>query len=443
MPAVTQRRRSLGGVIDLPASLNGSAAVGGKRKSRQTLMVLSQTFAPDPAAAGQYMADVSRLMAARGHRVLVLTAKNGHDDPSVSYPDREEMDGIEVRRVPFASVGKRGLLPRAAAAMWFMVRCAFSALTTRDLSGLLVSTSPPFIGVVAAAVARLRGIPFAYWAMDLNPDQLIALGKLSPGDFMTKVLAAVDRAVLRDATSVIALDRFMAEKLRAKGCAADKLVVLAPWAHDPPATAAPRSSNPLRLGQGWDDKIVFLYSGNHTTSNPLSTILEAAKRLKHREDIHFAFVGGGAGKKEVERFVSEPTVSNVTSLPYQPAGDLPISLPAGDVHLISLGNPMVGVIHPCKVYSAMATGRPVLYIGPGPSHVTDIIERYENGWHVHHDDVDETVAAIERIADLGPDRLEKSGRIGRRAIHNEFSMRQLCPRFCDELERRILNHATN
>ena len=41
------------------------------------------------------------------------------------------------------------------------------------------------------------------------------------------------------------------------------------------------------------------------------------------------------------------------------------------------------------------------------------------------------------------DAAKKSGRIVQQAIHNEFSMRQLCPRFCDELERRILNHDTN
>lgn len=411
--------------------------------SRQTLVVLTQTFAPDPAAAGRYIADVCKLMVARGHRVIVYTAKNGHDDPSVSYATRELLDGIEVRRIAFASVGKRGLLQRAAAAIWFMLCCTFSALTTRKLSGILVSTSPPFIGVVAAAIWRLRRVPFAYWAMDLNPDQLIALRKLSPDNVSAKFLAAVDRAVLRDATLVIALDRFMAKRLLAKGCPPEKLVVLPPWSHDPAPTVTTRSSNPFRKHQGWGNKIVFLYSGNHTTSNPLSTFLQAATRLKNREDIHFAFVGGGAGKKEVDRVASDPTVRNVTSLPYQPTDDLRTTLPAGDVHLVSLGDPMVGVIHPCKVYSAMASGRPLLYLGPGPSHVTDLIDRYEIGWHVRHDDVDQTVAAIELIADLGPDRLEKSGRVGQLAVRCEFSKAKLCPRFCDELEQKVLSRAKN
>lgn len=408
------------------------------RPPRKRLLVLTQTFAPDPAAAGRYLTDVCQLMVARGHHVVVYSAKNGHDDPSVSYLSRELIAGIDVRRIAFASVGKRGLVRRAVASGWFMLRCAWAALTTRGLAGILVTTSPPFIGIVPFIVGRVRGVPFAYWAMDLNPEQLVALGKLSPGHFATRLLARVDRAVLRDATMVVALDRFMAKRLLAKGCHEDKLVVMPPWSHDPRPMTTARALNPFRISNGWGNKIVFLYSGNHTTSNPLSTVLEAAKRLAFRDDIHFAFVGGGAGKKDVDRLASDPTIRNITSLPYQPIRDLRVSLPAGDVHLVSLGDLMVGVIHPCKIYSAMATGRPLLYLGPCPSHITDIIDRYQIGWHVRHNDVEQTVAAIERIADLGAERLEEVGCAGHRAINNEFSKTTLCSRFCDELEARML-----
>jgi hypothetical protein len=39
-----------------------------------------------------------------------------------------------------------------------------------------------------------------------------------------------------------------------------------------------------------------------------------------------------------------------------------------------MGNPFVGLVHPCKVYNILAVGAPLLYIGPELSHVTELLE---------------------------------------------------------------------
>ena len=40
-----------------------------------------------------------------------------------------------------------------------------------------------------------------------------------------------------------------------------------------------------------------------------------------------------------------------------------------------MGNAMLGLVHPCKIYNILAVGAPVIYIGPQPSHVTEILDR--------------------------------------------------------------------
>ena len=96
---------------------------------------------------------------------------------------------------------------------------------------------------------------------------------------------------------------------------------------------------------------------------------------------------GGIGKKAVEQFIRDHALTNAMSLPYQPMSDLRYSLGAADVHVVSLGSNMVGVIHPCKVYGAMAVGRPVLFLGPKPSHIADLLDRHPFGLQVAHGDV--------------------------------------------------------
>lgn len=122
----------------------------------------------------------------------------------------------------------------------------------------------------------------------------------------------------------------------------------------------------------------------------------AAERLKDEAGLKFLFVGGGVGKKAVEQFVNEKGLKNALCLPYQPMSELGNSLSAGDVHVVSLGDGMTGIIHPCKIYGAMAVAKPVLYLGPRPSHVSDILEKYDLGFHIDHGDVDKAVETINQ-----------------------------------------------
>jgi hypothetical protein len=157
-------------------------------------------------------------------------------------------------------------------------------------------------------------------------------------------------------------------------------------------------------------------------------------RLKDDYSLRFLFVGGGIGKKEVEQCIREHGLTNAISLPYQPLSDLRYSLSSADVHVVSLGNDMIGIIHPCKVYGAMAVARPVLFFGPRPSHIADLLEKHEFGVHVSHGDADGAVAAIRQLKSLSREELERMGRDGQQVLAGSLSQDILCPRLCDGLE---------
>jgi colanic acid biosynthesis glycosyl transferase WcaI len=149
----------------------------------------------------------------------------------------------------------------------------------------------------------------------------------------------------------------------------------------------------------------------------------------------FLFVGGGTGKKAVEQFVAEHGLKNAICLPYQPMAELGSSLSAGDLHVVSLGDEMVGIIHPCKVYGAMAVARPVLYLGPRPSHVSDILEKYDFGFHIAHGDVEGAVKTIGLILTLPRETLASMGMQAQHVLKESLSQKKLCGEFCDRVER--------
>ena len=404
----------------------------------KTLLVISQTFVPDPASVGQHMADVAVEMARRGHRVTVYASNRGYEDPTLRYAPRENLHGADVRRLPFSSFGKKSILTRVVGTASFMAQCFFAALLTPRLGGIFFSTSPPLVGVIACTVGLLRRVPVAYWAMDLNPDQLIALGKVKPTDFTARFLEAVNRFILRRSSLVVALDRFMAERLGARGVPDAKLLVQPPWPHEDHIDDVDRVTNPFRARHGLTpDRFVVMYSGNHSPSNPLRTLLDAAVRLKDDASVQFLFVGGGLGKREVEETIREQSLTNARSLPYQPMSGLRYSLSAADAHVVSLGEGMVGIIHPCKVYGAMAVGRPVLYFGPRPSHVSDLLDAHHFGVHVRHGDVDTAVEAMRRLRDLPLPVRDAMGKEAQRVLRASLSQAMLCGRLCDAMERAL------
>src|SRR5688572_14201557 len=180
----------------------------------KTILIISQVFVPDPASVGQHVADVAYELSRRGHHVLVYTSRRGFEDPTQIYPARETINGVEVRRLPFASFGKKSFLLRVLGTLSFMIQAFFRALFTPRLAGIFFSTSPPMIGVVATLVGLIRRVPRVYWAMDLNPDQLIALGKVRPTDLSARTLEFVNKQILRHANLTIDLDRFMAARLQ-------------------------------------------------------------------------------------------------------------------------------------------------------------------------------------------------------------------------------------
>ena len=406
-------------------------------KRQPTLLLLSQFFPPDPTSVGQHMADVALEMARRGYRVIVYCANRGYEDPSVRFAAREERDGIEIRRLPFSSFGKSSIRARLIGGLSFVVQCILRGMwIRRDM--ILVSTSPPFTAIAALVLGWSRRTGVGFWVMDLNPDQALALGVARPGSLSVRLFETLNRLILARADRIVALDRFMAERLRAKRASIDaRMETFPPWPHDDHLDSIPHAKNSFRAEQGWQERFVFMFSGNLSIASPADTLMEAALRVQDDERALFAFIGGGLGRIRLGEFIERYGPRNIVTLPYQPLETLGNSLSAADVHLVTMGDDMAGIIHPSKVYGAMSVGRPVLFLGPSPSHVTDILEEFQIGWHVRHGDVDGAERIIREILALAPEELRARGERARRAVRERFSRELLAGRFGDVMEATV------
>ena len=96
-------------------------------------------------------------------------------------------------------------------------------------------------------------------------------------------------------------------------------------------------------------------------------------------------------------------------LPYQPREMIHISLGSADIHVVSLGDGCVGYTHPNKIYGAMFIGKPILYIGPQKSHITDILDRCNGNISVRHGETEVLVEKLINFAQLNENQRSAIG----------------------------------
>lgn len=399
--------------------------------AKRSYVFITQVYVPDPNATGQHLADVAEELARRGHNVTVYTSNRGYDEPSNYYPAKETRAGVRIRRVPLSHFGKSSIGVRIAGGLSFVAQSVARAITSRRIDAVIVSTSPPMAPFAAIILHALRRARVKYWIMDINPDQIVALGMASQTSPTVRAFNWLNRRILSAADHVVVLDRMMADRINRKRDVRDKMSILPPWpAHDP-APMVPHEENPFRQKYARPDQRIVMYSGNHGPSSPLTTILEAAKRLRNDPRLLFMFVGGGLGKQEVE----EAAGPNVISLPYQPRAELLNSLSAADVHIVTVGDAVPGIVHPSKVYGAMAVGRPILLVGPPENHVVDIMREHEIGWHILNGDVDSAERVLREIAAMPSSELEAKGLTAYNAMVARGGREAAIARVADVIEK--------
>ena len=386
------------------------------------ILLLNQCFYPDVVSTAQHLTDLATALAARGHSVTVIASDRGYDDSTKRFKRRERWNGIEIIRIPSLSFGKKSRWRRAFNFGSFLLVCSLRLLVLRRFDVVVALTSPPLISFLGALFVKLKGGSFCFWVMDLNPDEAIAAGWLDEKSLTSRMLQRMLNYSLNAAARTVVLDRFMKERVVAKGCDPSRIAIVPPWSHDDHVQFSATGREEFRRKHGLADKFVVMYSGNHSPCHPLDTLLGAARALKKRSEIVFCFIGGGSEQIKVREF----GLANAKCLPYQPLNELSSSLSAADLHVVVMGEKFVGIVHPCKVYNIMSIGVPTLYIGPTPSHVTDIASQQQGRFFLaSHDDVEGVTAAIIEAMDLHE-----------RQPADSFAKHTLLPQLIDVIELR-------
>ncbi len=389
----------------------------------QRLLFVNQYYWPDHASTAQHLTDLAESLAEQGHEVHVLCAQGSYRGAADRPPAREVHNGVYIHRVPATSLGRRNTLCRMTDYLSFYARALASALALPRFDAVVTLTTPPIIGLVGTILRRWKGTRHIYWSMDLHPDASLALGRMSRRHPVVAALAWLSDTVYRHADKVVVLGPYMADRIAAKRVRDERIATIPVWSRRDEIYPTPREGHPLRDALGLADRFVAMYSGNLGLAHSFDEILAAARQLRDSSPIVFLIVGDGPRLAEVRALQQAENLTNIRFLDSFPRDQLHLSLTVADVHLISLRAETSGIVVPGKLYGAMASGRPTVFIGPDHCESADTVRQAECGLTLRLGDTAGLVEALTRLAD-DPELLDQMGRRGHAAFlaHHEKTL---------------------
>ena len=146
-------------------------------------MLLCQHFYPEMVSTGMHMTELATRLAELGWQITVLTSKPswGTDDPDGGpVPSEMVYQGVRIVRVPTLGSQSGGLISKTVSALSFVPAVAWALWRRRaDYRSLVITTNPPFVGVLGWVVSRVFRRPYLVIVYDVFPEFAISLGVLS------------------------------------------------------------------------------------------------------------------------------------------------------------------------------------------------------------------------------------------------------------------------
>jgi glycosyltransferase involved in cell wall biosynthesis len=381
------------------------------------ILLLHQAFAALGEPGGTRHHEMARELAARGHRVTVITGQVSYltgVQTARGWLDRARDDaGVEIWRVLTYRAWHRSFLHRVLSFLTFMVFSALAGLRAREVD-VVWGTSPPlFQGITAWLLARLKGAAFLFEVRDLWPSFAVAVGVLR-NRLLIWLAEAAEAWLYRRADRVVINSPGFREHVLARGAKAVTLV---------PNGVQVSMFDPHAEGEAWrealglGDQFVALYAGAHGLSNDLEVVLGAAQALQG-EEIAFVLVGDGKEKPRLQEQARRKGLPNVHFVPPVPKEGMPEVLAAADA-CIAVLKPLevYKTTYPNKVFDYMAAGRPVVLAIDGV--IREVVEGAGAGVFVPPGDAQAMAGALSDLAS-DPERRRRMGMAGRSLVMRKF-----------------------
>lgn len=329
------------------------------------LLILGLNYAPEPVGIGPYTAGLAEALTRRGHDITVVAGKPYYPQwrPYEGQPKGRTTtteNGVKITRVPHYIPANPSGARRLAHHASFAASAYGAAMeAAKGKPDLVFTVAPSMMSVpVAARAARAAGAPLWVHIQDFEVEAAFATGLLKENSFLGTIARKAERKLLQQADRISTISSQMCDRLaEMEVIAPEHIYQLRNWSN---AAFDFTTVDPGEYIRQWglEGRKVALYSGNIANKQGIEILIEAAKLLRHRDDITFVICGEGPNRERLAELASG--MGNVQLHALQPMERMGDFLSLAAVHLLPQIPGAADLVLPSKLTNMLASGRPVI-----------------------------------------------------------------------------------
>lgn len=401
------------------------------------LLLSTQYFWPESFSINE----VARTLVKRGIELVVMTGKPNYPEGKM-FPgyapltlDREDYQGIRIRRVPIITRGIRNPLRLALNYLSFIVSGSLlGPWVLRDFRPdaiLVYCTSPLLQAIPAILIGRIKKVPVVLYVQDLWPESLEATGYVR-SRWIIQSVAWVVKLIYRDVDLILVSSRPFEDSIRSMAPATR--IVYLPNSVDA-ALSDPDSGQKPHV-PALDSGFCVVFAGNIGAAQAVNVIVDAAALLAAYPSIRLVVLGSGSElgwmqQQRVQRSLDNlhlPGRFSADSMPYLLSRASALLVTLADRHVFSLTVPN-------KIQAYMAVGRPIIACMNGEG--SRLVSEAGAGITVRAEDARGLAAAVLRLYRMSPDRRGQLGMLARQYYLQHFEHEKLVTEMVGHLKQAI------
>jgi colanic acid biosynthesis glycosyl transferase WcaI len=411
------------------------------------ILIYSYNYHPEPIGIAPLITELAEGLVERGHQVRVITGMPNYPQRQIydAYRGKlyvtEEKNGVTIQRNYLRIKSKPNLIDRLLLELSFVLTSLPKALTGDRPDVILLTVPPLLVSLPATLLGWLYNCPVVLNLQDILPEAGVRMG-LIKNKLMILALQAVEKFAYRTAQTISVIADGFVDNLVNKGVPAHKIVCIPNWVNLNFIRPLSKENNPWKTAHQLDGKFVVLYSGNIALTQGLETVIAAAARLSHIQEITFAIAGESKALERLQKYCHTCGANNVLLLPLQPREQLPQMLAAADVGLIVQKRNVISFNMPSKIPLLLASGRPIIGSVPADGTAAKAIQQSGGGIVVAPESADALADAVLNLYQ-NPELAAQLGYKGRNFAVENYSFEQALNRYEEVFSDVITKRASN
>jgi colanic acid biosynthesis glycosyl transferase WcaI len=273
----------------------------------------------------------------------------------------------------------------------------------------------------------IHNAPVVLNLQDILPDAAVHVGLLK-NPKLIRVFEVLEKFAYRNATKISVIADGFAENLRSKNVPEEKIEQIPNWVDVNFIRPMPKENNAFRAAHQLTGKFVALYAGNIALTQGLTTVINAAVRLRHIPDITIVIVGEKKALDQLQLYRDTCKATNVILLPFEPREKLPEMLAAADIGLVVQKRNVISFNMPSKIQVLLASGLAIVASVPPNGTAARAVEESGGGIVVPPEDPGALAATILELYD-NPDKVKLLGEKSRLYAIENYSFEQALSRY--------------